>query len=454
MRFRNLLGLSLVCGSLALTACGNAGEAVVKDIVLKVLDDYHGECEISIPIDMGYFFYCSDKKAMSINVKYNNGRSDVTEKVNGEIYIPQFAGKHVFTCSAGNKSVSKEVNVLDQKPFISVDSSTYFHVVDPKYPEIYLDDLTQNISCTISPKSAWLRLDKVEYSPFNLNIDKEDLVFTEIPFIEDHFTASNRGHYKVYVSSVNGSRSAPGMFNVIVDTNLNNGNEYVKKWSETRYCSTRVVVDESNPNAFLLPAADYKRGASFVTLKDEWEYTDNTGKTIPHETVIKFKGKHLPTIGIYTQPDSISGSFSNTAIRSGFIISWEQNNLPDRYSVTRGSSTFIYKTVYSNHPEYSLGIQDLDDDTYYRLTIGVKTMENKNGDYTHLHAVGWDIRKIVNYGTAEETYERIPDQYGNYRDQYLPYDAGGWWDKNPDNKGYVTFYSSTLQDITFEVEHN
>lgn len=448
MKCKKMLMLTFISTSLCLVACGN--DAVTpKSIVLRVLDNYKGECEINTPIDVGYFFYCSDTKAKVVTVTYNKGYGDIVETVNGEIFIPSCSGRHVFTCTAGGQSVSKEVIVLDQKPFISVDTSTYFHVVEEDYREVYLDDLTQNISCTISPKTAYLRLDKVEYAPFNLKIDKGEAQFTEVPFTNDHFTAEKLGHYKVHVSSVNGSRSAPGMFNVIVDTNSNNGNEFVKKLSPTskKYCSNKVVVDSSNPNAFLLPAADWKKGASFVTLKDEIEYTDiKSGKATPQEVVIKFKGKNIPTIGLYTEPDPTSGSFSNTAISAGYLISWEQNNMKDRYTVTHGTATFLWKTVYSNHPEYELGIQDLDDNTFYRLKLGLKTTENKYQTYTHLHSVGWTIEKIVNYGQPNESYEKL-----STRDYYLPYEAGGWWDNFSDAKGYVTFYSSSLQDITFEV---
>jgi len=439
-----VLPIALMCFSLI----GASGCNQNQNLTLKVVENYKGECEIGLPIDLGYYFYCSDFKAKSINVTYNDGEKNVTIPVYGEIFIPSVSGKHTFTCSAGGKSVSVDVTVVEAKPFISIDSSTYFHEVNPKFPKIELEDLALNVSTSYSPSTAKLEIEKVEYAPFNLNITKGEMSYTEIPSTKESFNATNKGHYRVTANVVNGDRKDTGVYNVICDTSINNGNQYVKKTaSGNRYCSARVVVDESNPNAFLLPAAMWKRGASFVTLANEYSYYDDQGKTIPDEITIRFKGKNIPSIGLYTQPDKTSGSFSNNAISEGYILSWEQRNLIDRYTVAHTSSTFILKTVYSNHPEYAFGIQDLEDDSYYRLKFGLKTMENKNGDYTHLHSVGWTIQKIINIGTPEESYEELSE-----RAYYLPYDAGGWWDKYPDRKGYVTFYSSSLQDITFEIE--
>jgi len=452
---KKLFVLSFAYVALSLSACGT--NQVSQNVELRVLDTFGGEYEINTPIDVGYLFYCSNYKLKSVTVTYNNGFNNVTEKVNGEIFIPSCSGIHKFVCSAGDKSVSKEVTVVDQKPFISVDSNTYFHVVDPSFSEIYLDDLTQNISTTYSPSTAHLEIDKVEYAPFNLKIDAPAKTYTQIPVTDDHFDAENKGHYKVYVSSVNGSRRAGAVYNVIVDSSINNGNEFVKKRTATKYCSTRVVVDESNPNAFLLPAADWKRGASFVTLKDEHEYTDSTGKETPYEIAIRFKGKNIPSIAYYAQPDKNSGSFSNSALTEGYILSWEQNGRTDRYTVTHASSNNVLKTVYDNTPEdLKLGIQHLDDNTYYRLTVGCISGYNGWSGYTYGHAFGWNIQKIVNYGTPDEKYENLftpgPDDRRSETDFFLPYSFGGFADNNLDNKGYIVLYSSSLQDITFEIE--
>ena len=427
----------LILPLLALSLAGCGKKTSEPNIEFEVREIFTGEYEMGQPIDIGGFFYSSDYNQGSITVTYLDASGlKVTVPVHGMVFYPVVPGEHVFTYTAGSKTITYTLIVHSERPFLSVDSNTYFLERDPEDSKIYIEDLTGHINTSYSPASADLVLTKARYAPFDLAIDHGELQYEEIEVHSDWFDAARSGNYLIDVSVINGDYTVSGTYNVIVADSLNDGNELVaKNEAGTKYCSLRVVTDPEHPNRFLLPSAQWNRGASFVTL-DAIHSMDEFA-----ELSIRFKGKNLPSFGLVAEPDAISGSYSNTGLK-GHILSFEQYST-ERYTITRGGSTYVWKTVYSNHPEYMFGLQDLEDDQYYRLTVGFHSQEQERSGYHYLHSVRWKAEKILNYGTDHETFEFVNE---------VPYSSGGWFDDYIEENGRFVLYSSSLKDITFEVE--
>lgn len=412
-----------------MVACQTAKQDTGTELVLELVDHYQGEYIVGAPIDIGYFFYCNKRGSGTITVTYKNyaGR-EVTDTVTGTTFWPQNSGTHKFVYKVGDKSIEKTIEVVDQKPTINIDTYAFFTTPDEK---IYYTDIYNEISVDYTPSSATLEVSKVEWAAFDFNLNHEPYQFTEVTSKAKYFDGSKCGLYRIYVDAVNGARKASGVVNAVISNNEKDGNALVLKLND-KYCSNRVVINSEKDNVFMLPAARHAN-ASYVV----WGEETVSGT----QMAIKFKGKQIPSFGLFTQPNPTTSSFSQSALTDGYVMSFEQRST-STYTIVRGGTTMEYKRAYQ--PEWEFALDDLESDKYYLFSWSFKTVysPDKHEEIPWLHSIWFNFREIYDINTPEETYSQpIFDLQS----------AGGWWDKYETTKGYTVFYSSALQDITFEV---
>ena len=419
--------LPYLCCLALLSSCGNAG----SDITLKLKDDvYRGTYEVGAPIDVENFIYCSVRDKATISVSYaDSNKEQVNKTIEGHVYYPVISGAHVFTYSVSGKTVKKEVNVVDALPSLSIDNIPY---VATKGEEVYFDDLVNEIRPQYTPKNADLVVTKVEHrsAPIDLNETYGD--WESVSFSKDSFTASEMGEYRVCMDVQNGSKSTSGYINVSVARKAKDGDDKVYQNEKTgKYYSNNLILGEEE-GVYRLPASKYA-DSSYVVLKDDFKLGD--------ALEVKFKGKNLPSIGMYLEGNDLSYSPYDPYSAKGYFLTWEVGGT-NRYVLYGPEclSSKAVKVAVDSRGEY-WGYDDLDESKHYSMKCYLSGNSEKNGVYTHY--LTWTLTEILNYGTDEETYG----------DVVKTINASGWTDTHSITAGKFALYSSRYKDITFKVNY-
>ena len=412
--------------SLSLLLCGcvskNSNDNALVECYL--VNKYDGEFEAGKPIDIEWFFYSSNKSKTSTTVTYTKNKNEVTEDVVGNIFYPSVTGKHVFKFTCLDKTLTKEIEVLDEQPILTIDKSAFFTGASE---EVYFFDIYNEISYTAIPSSADMVVDKVEWSPFDFTLGGSEPVYTEVSHTQKYFDGSKQGKYRISVSLVNGKRSAQGEFFAYITNKAIDGNKNVLQVDGV-YASNKVVVDSTNDNRFILPSSPF-RTASYIVLNKTYANKEKVG--------VKFKGKQIPSFGMFIQPNATNGSFSPFSIDEGYVLSFEQR-ATHTYTVYGYSQE--WKRAYQ--PQYEFGLDNLDNNKYYYFEYSFGSYPSTNPSYKWLHDVHWWMYEIEDYGTDHENLKKVFEIDG----------AGGWFDNHevPENT-YMSLYSSSLQDIAIEL---
>ena len=416
----------LACFAL-LSSCGTTN----GNVVLKLIDDvYHGTYEVGCPIDVENFVYCSARDKASISVTYTDSdNKSITEEIKGHVYYPVIAGTHLFSYSVSDKTVEKEVSVVDAVPSLSIDSVPYVASLNET---VYFDELIDDIRPQYAPKDATLSVYGVEhrFAPIDLNETYGE--WESVSFEKDSFVVSEMGQYRVAVRVENGTKTTSGYINVSVARKNKDGNDGVYKNDKTgKYYSNNVIIGE-NEDIYRLPASNYN-DMSYVVLNDDFKLGD--------ALEVKFKGKNLPSIGMYLEGNSLSYSPFDPYSAKGYFLTWEYGGT-SRYVLYGPEclSSKAVKVAVEKRNEY-WGYQDLEDDKHYSMKCYISGNSNSSGTYTHY--ITWTLAEILDYGTSNE----------RYGDVVKSLNASGWTDKHSITKGKFALYSSLYKDITFQVKY-
>lgn len=416
--------VGLLSISLFLCSCAATTSYINTPVEVKLVDGYSGEFEYGKPIDTEWFFYCSDRNNASITVTYTKNKKEITENVFGNVFYPTVTGKHVFKLTYKQQVLTKEIEVLDEQPLLTIDKAAFFTGVAD---EIYFFDVYNEVAMNMYPSQAELVIDNVERAPFDFSLGGSEPVYSGVNFTQRYFDGSKQGRYRISVSLVNGKKSAQGEINVFVSNKAVDGNANVLQIDGV-YASNKAIVDPTNDNNFILPSAPF-RNASYFVINKTFGNREKAG--------VKFKGKQIPSIGLFVQPNKANGSFAPYSIDEGYVLSWEQR-ATHTYTVYGYSQEM--KRAYQS--QYEFGLDDLDNNKYYYLQWCFEQAVSANPNYDWLHNVCWWISEIENYGTDHETYKPVFEIDG----------PGGWFDNHyvPENT-YMAVYSSSLQDISLEL---
>lgn len=410
-----------------------------SDDIIKLKEDtyYQGEYQVGDLLDTENYFYVNKRGQETYTIQYTKGNEFVEKKLDGHLFYLEANGTHTITCTLGKIKKSKSIEVEYMTPILNIDDNP----VTMSYDEdssIRFSDVLEVAAPSVLPVTCDIDFDHVEYQPVSDDLDPTTASYRIIDDTGFSFKPVGPGNYRVYVTSTNGNKTSKGYINLFL-AKYKDGNSNVKVSDYVdEYCSNNVICHDNNPNLFTLPKASQAKEA-FVALKDKV----NNGEQIS----IRFKGKNLPQIGIVY--DSGGDSFAANDSQ-GYFLSF------DRITSNNHSFALCSPQIYGRNPWKSattipekfryedFGTDDLDDDKYYYLTYQMDVVHSPAQTNPWWHNLSWSVHEIEDYGTLNEHLGKCLQEI------YF----SGWTETDEKaglNGGYPCFYSSTKQDVTFEV---
>lgn len=421
----------IIIVSLALLTLSGCSSGTSKNVVLSLKENEHHVYDYNSPIDIDDYVYCSHPYLLSSKVTHNGE----TEEFNGNIYWPSSRGTYEFTSTCEDKSVSFKVDVGSPNITISYNEVSYISLVN-KF--VTFEDILTNANFKCSLDDYEIKVTNIEYRVFNISLEGNLATYrkvtNEAEITAYYYKPLLVGEYKIdYEISVDDKTKSLTLSNYVLDS-LHDVNPSVYQDTESHNGTNKVVYCSSDNDIFFLPKTTSYSEASYVTLKDKL----TVGKTIS----VLFKGRSLPQIGLYVNPNfNSSNPFGLLSSKSGYLFTMETR----KDMVRETDKYFLVGTNLLNNginlkesvsgKDTFFGWDNLTNEYYYRLDVSLK-------EFGGALSINYTVNQISNYGTASEVSSVVAS---------LDDSRGAGVQKRSDfDGGYVTFYSSQIEDVIFK----